>query len=159
LLIFFFFFKTDSNLFVNPMITNDNILGVFLHISIALAALCSTFYFEVIFFDWYKNSPYSSIGGFLLYPLIAYFSKKFSGNVIINELDMHNNLKSIIFMAAGYKIAFIHFNDELRNILLVTKFIWKFIINLAFPLGLQGILEKIKKAFYEGGEIKKNVNK
>lgn len=39
-------------------------------------------------------------------------------------------------MAAGYKIAFIHFNNELRNILLVTKFIWKFIINLAFPLGL-----------------------
>jgi hypothetical protein len=69
------------------MITNDNIFGVFLHITFALAALCAAFYFEVIFFDWYKNSPYSTIGGFLLYPLIAFFNKKFSGNVIIKELD------------------------------------------------------------------------
>lgn len=72
---------------------------------------------------------------------------------------MHNNLKNIVFQAAGYKIAFIHFNDEMRNILLITKFSWKIIMYLAFPLGLQGILEKVKKAFYEGGEIRKKVKK
>ena len=139
------------------MIINDNVFGVYLHLTIGLGALCAAFYFEAIFFSWYHNSPYSPIGAFLLYPLIAYFSKKFSGNVLINQLNMHNNLKSTVFMAGGYRIAFIHFDDRLRNILLATKFIWKIILYLAFPLGLKGIVEKIKKAFYEGGETKKDV--
>lgn len=42
----------------------------------------------------------------------------------------------------------------MRTILMITKYSWKIINFLAFPLGLKGIVEKIKKAFYEG-ETKK----
>lgn len=60
-------------------------------------------------------------------------------------------------MAIGYRIAFIRMDDRMRNILLVTKFIWKIINYLAMPLFLKGIVDKIKKAFYES-DTKKLVN-
>lgn len=52
-------------------------------------------------------------------------------------------------MAIGYRIAFIRMDNRMRNILLVTKFIWKLINYLAMPLFLKKIVDKIKKAFYE----------
>ena len=48
-------------------------------------------------------------------------------------------------------------DDRMRIILLITKFSWKILNYLAFPLFLKGIVEKIKKAFYES-DAKKGVN-
>ena len=70
---------------------------------------------------------------------------------------MNNHVKSITFMAMGYRIAFIRMSNVMRNILIITKYIWKVINFLAFPLFLKRIVEIIKKAFYEG-ETKKVVN-
>ena len=42
----------------------------------------------------------------------------------------------------------------MRYILISTKFIWKLVNYLAFPLFLKGIVEKIKKAFYESDSKK-----
>ena len=139
------------------MIKEQEIFNIFLHLIFSFAAFCAALYFEVIFFEWYNNSNYSMIGGWIIYPFVGYFGKHFSGNVLLSEFRMHNSLKNTIFIAAGYRIAFIHFDDKQRYILIVTKIIWKIIIYMAFPLGLEGILEKIKKAFYEGGDTKKDV--
>ena len=138
------------------MITNDNLMGIYLHLSFMISALCAAFYFEIPFIEFENSGDFGSIGAFVLYPMISYFSRKFSGNFLIQKLEEHNQLKSIIFMAAGYRIAFIHMSDRRRNILLITKYIWKIIIYLAFPLGLKSIADKIIKAFYEG-EKDKNV--
>jgi len=69
---------------------------------------------------------------------------------------MNNHVMIINFMALGYRIAFIRMDNRMRNILLITKYSWKIVYYLAFPLFLQGIVEKIKKAFYEG-DTKKQV--
>lgn len=52
-------------------------------------------------------------------------------------------------MAIGYRIAFIRMDDRMRNILLITKFVWKIINYLAMPLFLKGFVDKFKKALYE----------
>lgn len=67
---------------------------------------------------------------------------------------MNNHVMSINFMALGYRLAFVRMNDRLRLILLVTKYIWKLVNYLAFPLFLKGIVEKVKAAFYEGDSKK-----
>ena len=57
-------------------------------------------------------------------------------------------------MAIGYRIAFIRMPDNMKYILIVTKFCWKILNYLAFPLFLKGIVEKIKQAFYESDSKK-----
>ena len=58
------------------------------------------------------------------------------------------------FMAIGYRIAFIRIDDTMRNILLLTKVLWKILNYLFMPLFLKGIVDKIKKAFYESDTTK-----
>jgi len=52
-------------------------------------------------------------------------------------------------MAIGYRIAFIRMDNRMRNILLVTKVIWKLINYLTMPLFFENIVDKMKKAFFE----------
>lgn len=54
------------------MITTDNIFGTYIYLATCTAALCACFYFEPIFTNFEESSAYSSIGAFVLYPLISY---------------------------------------------------------------------------------------
>lgn len=56
---------------------------------------------------------------------------------------MNNHVKSITFMAMGYRLAFIRMESYMKRILIITKYSWKIINFLAFPLFLKGIVEKI----------------
>jgi len=67
---------------------------------------------------------------------ISFISKRIAGNVLISQLDMNNHVMIINFMALGYRIAFIRMDNRMRNILLITKYSWKIVYYLAFPLFL-----------------------
>ena len=69
-------------------------------------------------------------------------------------MNMNNHVKSINFMAIGYRIAFLRFHARLKKALMITKFSWKIVNYLMMPLGLKGIVDKIKKAFYESDSTK-----
>lgn len=68
--------------------------------------------------------------------VIAYVSKKITGTMLDSQMNIHNHIKNINFMAIGYRIAFLRFDKRLKNTLMITKFIWKIINYLAMPLGL-----------------------
>lgn len=65
------------------MLTRDNIFGIYMHLATNLCALCAAFYFEYVFVKFEESGSYSSIGAFLLYPGIAFISKRIAGNVLI----------------------------------------------------------------------------
>lgn len=64
-------------------------------------------------------------------------------------MESHNMVRSCTYMAIGYRLSFVSLNTRMKITLMITKYAWKLLYFIAIPLFLKGIIEKVKKAFYE----------